>query len=642
MATATATVTAPATASIDAYKRTDSVGADLDKILEEYFGYSSFRPHQRDVIMSFLEGTDNFVMMATGSGKSICYQLPPLVSGKTLFVVSPLIALMEDQVIQLNNIGIKATFLGSHQKDQMVEPDVLAGSYQIVYITPEKLTFFIDVMGGLYHRDGICGFAVDESHCVSEWGHDFRPDYLQLKVIREEFPNLPIMALTATATETVRDDIIRNLGLRNVNITQTTFNRPNLAYYISAKSTVISHDLQPLVKSDVSTIIYVPTRKLTEEIATLITHDFGISAIPYHAGLTSSTRTANHRQFICDEVSCIVATVAYGMGINKPDIRCVIHYGIPKMIESYYQETGRAGRDGLPAKCHMFYSNKDFGFMHYILKEIENPGYRREMKKKMDAMRRFIFTTQCRRKYILEYFGESSSNITCHTCDNCHDSGQTTSVKIDLTEPIRLFCIAVKESGERFGSAMIIKILRGSKDKSILQRKFNKLRSHGSGRKWSKKWWQAFFNYVSANYPDLWHIGDEYRTIRLKNRQVLRPEYKFEPVTIRDPILQPLNLNREPIGSTESWKTNGSVGPSISTNHNSEIALEDDNIVRLRDLRKRLAKRDRVPPYIIFNDNTMYEINQVCPKAVEELPRINGMSMKKIFKFGDDIIAIFK
>ena len=613
--------------------------------MKKYFGYDSFRPHQREIIESLIAGRDNFVMMATGSGKSLCYQIPPLITGKTMVVVSPLIALMQDQVQQLNAAGIKATFLGSlQQKKALAEMKVITGQYQLVYITPEKIAHFLDQLKAMSQKGVLGGFAIDESHCVSEWGHDFRPDYLNLGKLRKYCPEIPIIALTATATKRVVKDIIAGLKMCNVKVTQTSFNRVNLFYRLEPKQqyqTDLTEFFAPGRKGrEVSSIIYCPTRKLTMEIAQFLEQRWNLSVAIYHGALGNAARAKNHNKFMTDRAKCMVATVAYGMGINKPDIRRIIHYGVPKMIESYYQQTGRAGRDGLVSECIMFYGGSDFAMGDFYLKDIKDVKYKKVIKKKMNQMKEFCYSGRCRRKFLLDYFDEAPEKIKCelagtYGCDNCALVEDDSVPLVDYSEPARLFCHAVASTGNRFGSTMICNVLRGSRAKAVLAQKgFTQLPCYGRGKRYSKKWWTALFNMLRKE--EIVAVEAQHGGIYLKREgQMLvdRTDYRLRKLRpSKEMLLEGGDVNRtikvqRKLGGMSGEPTTMTVGVA-------------DRVESLRELRRDLAMKRGVAPFTIFQDTTLqllaHEGDKI--KDINDLLNVNGMTMKKVFDFGEAIV----
>ncbi|HEX8923649.1 MAG TPA: RecQ family ATP-dependent DNA helicase, partial [Patescibacteria group bacterium] len=419
----------------------------MKNLLKNYFGYDSFLPLQEEIITHVMAGKDALVLMPTGGGKSICYQLPAMALSGVTLVISPLIALMKDQVDQLKTNGIAAEFINSSIKSgeiREIQDKVKKGEIKILYVAPERLPVeaFRDFLGEIK----IALIAIDEAHCISEWGHDFRPDYRNLTVLKEMFPKVPVIALTATATDKVRADIMERLNIKKAKVFVSGFNRPNLTYIVKPKNNAYTNLVELLKKYEKkSAIIYCFSRKETEEIAKKLRKE-KIKALPYHAGLASEKRQETQEKFIRDEIEVIVATIAFGMGINKPDVRLVVHYSLPKSVEGYYQETGRAGRDGLPSECVLFYSYADSFKQEFFFKEIENEEERQRARTKLQQMIDYCESDSCRREYLLRYFGEKPES-ECQGCDVCLSPKE----KIDATIIGQKILSAVGRTEERFG-----------------------------------------------------------------------------------------------------------------------------------------------------------------------------------------------
>ena len=428
-------------------------------LLKTHFGYDTFLPHQEEIISSVMDGNDAFVLMPTGGGKSLCYQLPALALGGVTLVVSPLIALMKDQVDGLRANGIPAGFINSSLTQSQiarVEDMAREGRFRILYVAPERavLPEFRDFLGQL----DVQLIAIDEAHCVSHWGHDFRPAYRELKAIRDVCPNAPAIALTATATKPVREDILSQLGLRQPRVFISSFNRPNLSYAVQPKQQSIDPLLALLEKHrGESAIIYCTARKATEEMAHTLSRS-GFEAEAYHAGLEPDARRAIQDRFIRDETPIVAATIAFGMGIDKPDIRLVVHYDLPKNLEGYYQETGRAGRDGMPSECVLFYSYADKAKQEYFIDQVEDLEERERSRQRLNQMVAFCRLTTCRRKYVLEYLGEEWPERNCVNCDMCLSPRE----EYDATEIAQKMLSAVIRTGERFGAGHVMRVLLGA------------------------------------------------------------------------------------------------------------------------------------------------------------------------------------
>lgn len=457
--------------------------------LKKYFKFDSFRDNQLKIIKSVLvKKKDVNATMFTGAGKSLCYQFPAIHKNKVSIVISPLIALMNDQCIKMSDIGVPAVCLNSTAcgKKQIMN-DILDNKYRLVYITPESAVHYENFFRKLSVNDLLVMIAIDESHCTSTWGHDFRPSYRKLSCIKKWLPDIPIVALTATATEKVERDIIKSLQLKRPLIVRTTFDRPNLYIRVLPKSGKPLDDLLPLVEDGKPSIIYCQTRKETEKIANML-KDNDIKCDAYHAGLIHADRMSVHRDFIDDKIACVVATIAFGMGIDKI-VRKVIHFGMPKNVESYYQEIGRAGRDGKKSKCFLYYALNDLNITGYFIKQIKDVVRRNYEKELVQLMKQYVYSTECRRKFILRYFSEDYEKDDCHNCDNCLNKNKF--VKHNITEDAILMLQTIFETGNTYGSTMLANILRGSKAKTV-PFKFRRLKTYGEGMKRSAKWWKLF------------------------------------------------------------------------------------------------------------------------------------------------------
>jgi len=470
---------------------------DYITVLKEHFHFNQFRDKQLEIIKSvIIDKKDICAIMFTGAGKSLCYQFPPVYTNKVSIVVSPLIALMDDQKIKLDKLGVPSICLnGTVRAKDKIKSDILANKYRIVYTTPEYIVTQKDFLIELLDNDIIMMIAIDESHCVSTWGHDFRDSYRQLYGLKTWLPNIPILAMTATATIKVQDDIIKTLKLNDPIIVKTTFDRPNLYIEIKLKTNPIN-DLVKLLNDKDPAIIYCQTRKDTEQISNILEKK-GIICAAYHAGMTCVERESVHMDFVSNLIDCIVATVAFGMGIDKV-IRKVIHYGIPKDIESYYQEIGRAGRDGLHSICYMFYSPSDFSNGGYFINKITNQAYMLHRTKLLDIMKKYIYINGCRRQYILTYFDEEYDKDNCNMCDNCVRN--VVINKVDFTQEAVLLLYVIYETGSYYGIKMMIDVLRGSGSKKIPY-DFKKLCVYGMGTTHSDIWWKIFSRMlININY----------------------------------------------------------------------------------------------------------------------------------------------
>ena len=575
-------------------------------ILQKYFGYTSFYPLQEDIIKEVLGQRDVFVLMPTGGGKSLCYQLPALLFDGVTIVISPLIALMKDQVDGLLANGIPATFINSslsYGEIDIRKRSLSNNEVKILYIAPERLVMpeFLQFLQGLK----VCLLAIDESHCISEWGHDFRPEYRQLKLLKERFPKVPVMALTATATPVVQEDIITQLELSDCKVFKASFNRKNLYYQIKPKDNPYHQILQYLEgrKKD-SGIIYCQSRKTVESLAASL-QAAGYRALPYHAGLTAEERTENQERFIRDDVEIVVATIAFGMGIDKPNVRYVIHYDLPKSIEGYYQETGRAGRDGLKSDCILFFSYADKFKIEYFINQKEDENERQVAYKQLREMANYCESNVCRRKLLLAYFGERFEELNCGSCDICLEPKE----RFDGTIAAQKILSCVYRVGERFGINYVIDVLQGSKNQKVMQNRHDTIKTYGVGKEYSKSQWQAFIReLIQLGYLRL--DGDKYAILRLneKSRAVLL-------------------LNEKVFLTKPEEKL-----------HVQKAEMDEDYdytlFERLRTLRKALADQEGVPPYIIFHDTSLKEMSTYYPQSLLGLRKISGIGDQKLMKYG--------
>jgi ATP-dependent DNA helicase RecQ len=577
------------------------------KTLQKYFGFTSFYPLQEDIIQKVWQQKDVFVLMPTGGGKSLCYQLPALLFNGITVVISPLIALMKDQVDGLLANGVPATFINSSLSYGEIDArkqDLLQNRVKILYVAPERLVIpeFLQFLQGLT----VSLFAIDESHCISEWGHDFRPEYRQLQILKERFPGTPVMALTATATQVVQKDIISQLRLSDCEVFKASFNRKNLYYKIKPKNNPYHQILQYLKdrKKD-SGIIYCQSRKTAESLAANL-HAAGYRALPYHAGLTPEIRTENQERFIRDDAEIIVATIAFGMGIDKPDVRYVIHYDLPKSIEGYYQETGRAGRDGLESDCILFFSYADKFKIEHFINQKEDEDEKQVAYRQLRELTNYCESNVCRRRLLLIYFGEKFDEPNCNSCDICLEPKE----RFDGTIAAQKILSCIYRLGERFGINYIIDVLQGSKNQKVLQNRHDKIRTYGVGKEYSKSQWQAFIReLIQLGYVKL--EGDKYPVLKLneKSHTVL---LRNEKVSLTKP--------NEPIHITKDEK-------------------EDDYdrvlFERLRILRKTIADNEFIPPYIIFHDTSLKEMSACYPKSLSDLRKISGIGEQKTNKYGE-------
>jgi len=577
--------------------------------LKEHFGFTSFLPLQEEIIGDSLAGRDVFALLPTGGGKSLCFQLPALARPGLTVVVSPLIALMKDQVDALRTAGLPGTLLNSSLDPREMQARGRAlneGRYRILYIAPERAitSGFLAAM----RRWDVSLIAVDEAHCVSEWGHDFRPEYRQLAALREHFPSVPLMALTATATERVRADIVRYLQLREPACHVGSFNRPNLIYRVVPKLSPYAQVLEFVrARPNESGIVYCQSRRGAESLAERLSDD-GVNARPYHAGLTPPERTRNQEAFVRDDVAVICATIAFGMGINKPNVRFVLHHDLPKSVESYYQETGRAGRDGLPGECLLLFSNGDAARYLRFFDEITDAHEREVARKKLDEMVWYAEDGGCRRRQVLAYFGEEYGRENCGACDNCLSPRK----KYDGTALARKFLgalLGIKEkSGIGVGAGHVAELLTGSSSERIARWRHDQLPAHGSGKERTQREW-----------------GEIGRGL-VRQGYLRRDVERFNALDVTEKGRAMLE-GRVRVMLLESGETSTAGG---------RVALECDERLfeRLRVLRKRLADERDVPAYVIFSDVALRQMAREYPSNETEFRRISGVGERKLVEFG--------
>ena len=574
--------------------------------LQKYFGYTTFLPLQEEVIRDLLLKKDAFVLMPTGGGKSLCYQLPALLLDGVTIVVSPLIALMKDQVDALKANGIAAAHINSslsYDKIRTVKLDLAENMISILYVAPERL-MIPDFLSAL-KRLNVSLIAIDEAHCISEWGHDFRPGYRQLEVLKEHFPKVPLVALTATATSRVQEDIITQLKLSNPKTYKASFNRKNLFYQVKPKDNAYHQLLQYLEgrKND-SGIIYCYSRKSADDLANKLQKE-GYRTLPYHAGLKSTVRTETQDKFIKDDVEIIVATVAFGMGIDKSNVRFVIHYDLPKNLETYYQETGRAGRDGEDSDCIIFFSRSDIRKISYFIEQKDDEKEKQIAYKKLRDMVDFCESGSCRRKILLEYFGETYNETNCGNCDTCLNPKET----IDGTIIAQKIVSCVSQIDERFGINYIADILCGSRIQKIIRNHHDTITAHGTGKEYSKKQWQSFAReLVQLGY--LLSEGDQYPIIKLTS-----------------------DGNKVLSGTKKVSLTKPEEIKIIQKDANG--SFDHDLFEILRSLRKKLADDAGMPPYVIFHDSSLVEMATSFPQSRSDFRTIGGVGEHKLEKYGE-------
>jgi len=603
---------------------------NLKKALQEHFGFDGFKGEQEKIIKSILSGKDTFVIMPTGGGKSLCYQLPALLSDGVAIIVSPLIALMKNQVDLIRVYSSKdnvAHFLNStltKAQQKKVKSDLMDGSTKMLYVAPETLTkqeniaFFADM--------SISFVAVDEAHCISEWGHDFRPEYRKLRDMIDEInPELPIIALTATATPKVQDDIVKNLALRTPDVYVASFNRPNLYYEIMPKGKKESV-LKNMVKfihgmKGKSGIIYTLNRKTTEELAQTLQAN-GISAVAYHAGLESNIRAQRQDQFLMEEVDVIVATIAFGMGIDKPDVRFVIHYNIPKSLENYYQETGRAGRDGLEGKCVLYYSHKDVQKLEHLMRD--KPLSEREMGAQLISETvAYAESGVCRRKLLLHYFGEELKQDNCGNCDNCLHPKE----KLEVRDSSKIVLDTINELDERFNIDYVVDIILGKSNPQIKTFRHDKLKSFGSGliMKMEDNFWHSLIRQMMLEGLVRKDI-EEYGLLKITDKG-----HKF----LKKPFSIMVVLNHK-------YEDADGDDDEISTGSGGGATLDTTLFEMLKDVRKQVAKEKGLPPFVIFLENSLEDMAISYPTTLEELEKIQGVSKGKAMRYGSKFVQLIK
>ena len=585
--------------------------------LKSVFGYQSFRQGQEEVIHATLNRQDSLVIMATGNGKSLCYQIPALCFGGLTLVISPLISLMKDQVDQLIANGISADFLNSSQDyatQEQIENKAIAGEICLLYLSPEKV--LTQRFSQFIMQCDVRFIAIDEAHCISQWGHDFRPEYTQLGNLKQAFPNIPVMALTATADKTTRQDIVTHLNLQQPYTYVGSFDRPNIRYTLIEKFKPTEQICQFVIaQKGKSGIIYCGSRKKVERLTESLCKK-GIRTAGYHAGMDNETRAKIQQDFQRDNIQVVVATVAFGMGINKSNVRFVAHFDLPRSIESYYQETGRAGRDNLPAQAVLFYDPSDYKWLQSILMEEPETPQRQIKHHKLQAMGEFAESQTCRRLVLLNYFDEHRSE-PCKNCDICLDPPKSYDGLIDAQKVLS----TIYRVGQTFGVHYVIGILRGMQNQKIRDNQHTELSVYGIGKDKSKEHWQSIIR-------QLIHLGfieqvmvDFHAQLRLTKNAlpILRSE---RPLTLAMP------------------RIDSAITSFIAKNTNSNY--DKDLFARLRFLRKQIADNANVPPYIIFNDATLQEMAHYQPTSNKEMLEINGVGETKLQRYGQAFIAIIK
>jgi ATP-dependent DNA helicase RecQ len=616
-----------APASTDAAKRAATV-------LHRVFGYETFRDRQEEIIGHVIGGGDALVLMPTGGGKSLCYQIPALVRGGTGVVISPLIALMQDQVQALRQLGIRADFLNSTQDPgtrHVVEQQFKAGELDVLYLAPERLR--TEATLRLLDATKISVFAIDEAHCVSQWGHDFRPDYLELQVLHERWPDVPRIALTATATQATREEIAIRLKLAGAKLFVSSFDRPNIQYRIITKNEPkkqLLHFLRTEHPGDAG-IVYCLSRDSTERIAAFLTEN-GIPALPYHAGLDSAVRADHQARFLREDGLVMVATIAFGMGIDKPDVRFVAHLDMPRSVEGYYQETGRAGRDGQPATAWLAYGLADVVQQRRMIDSSEGDlAHRRLLQSHLEAMLALCEATDCRRSQLLAYFSERA--VACSNCDTCLSPPQTYDGTVAAQKLLSTIIRLDRERDQRYGAGQVIDILLGKKTEKISQHAHHELKTFGIGTELTDAAWRGVVRQLLAQ--GLLAVRGEYQTLGITEAsgEVLRGQRQ---VMLRQDVPAPRAVRSTRAAGTAGTGTAAGAAKlaAVDLSPEQEAVFE-----KLRGWRGATAKEQSVPAYVVFHDATLRAIAVAAPSTLVDLAGISGVGESKLAKYGDAILA---
>jgi ATP-dependent DNA helicase RecQ len=606
------------------------------QILHDIFGYTEFRGQQATIIDELINGKDVLVLMPTGGGKSLCYQIPALVRAGVGIIISPLIALMQDQVDALLQLGVKAACLNSSINSKtayQIEKQLIKNELDLLYVAPERLmtSRFLQLL----EQSQIALFAIDEAHCVSQWGHDFRPEYVQLSILHEKFPKAPRIALTATADDITQREIIERLNLQQASTFTASFDRPNIRYYINQKRNAreqLIHFLESHHHRDNAGIVYCLSRKKVEDTAEWLNQK-GWLALPYHAGLDNATRQQNQQRFLREEGIIMVATVAFGMGIDKPNVRFVAHLDLPKNIEGYYQETGRAGRDGLPADAWMVYGLSDVITLRQMLESSEANNERKRLEKnKLTALLGFCETTLCRRQVLLNYFSENYL-AACGNCDNCLNPTDTW----DGTIAAQMALSCVYRTGQRFGVKHVIDVLLGKDTQQIKRCRHDQLSTYGIGKEFSSQQWDSIFRQlVAAGFLTVDIAGYGSLKLNEESRALLKGQIKIA-----------LRKDQPPVAKTRKDKKIIAKGKTIAgvmtpQSPQEEFIIDQQLMQTLKSVRLQLAREQGVPPYVIFHDSTLIEMQAKRPQTLAALAEISGVGQRKLERYGEIFLTALK
>ncbi len=593
------------------------------QVLKSVFGYDEFRGQQAKIIDHILSGKNAMVLMPTGAGKSLCYQIPGLCLEGLTIVVSPLIALMENQVVALQQLGVKAAFLNSSrnfEENFSVIKQMRSNELDLVYVAPERM--LSESFLSLLDECNVSLFAIDEAHCVSQWGHDFRPEYQQLEVLRQQFPNVPRVALTATADKLTRKDILKCIGIEEDNVFVSSFDRPNIKYHIKLKNNAKIQLINFLNTHhpDDSGIVYCISRKRVMQMTEYLIQN-GFKALPYHAGLDNDIRSKNQERFIKEDNIIIVATVAFGMGIDKPDVRFVAHMDLPKSIESYYQETGRAGRDGLSANAWLVYGLQDISLQKKFLDDSDAPPKQKELERqKLESLLGFVEATQCRREFLLKYFGETQEENNCGKCDNCLMPVKS----FDATVAVQKALSCVFRTGQKFGTGHVIDVLLGKSTAKVQSNRHDKLSTYGIGKEFGLNEWKSILRQaVSIGLLNVDLDDNSSLKLAARAKTVLKGEEKIF-----------LRQDKNPAGKAKE----SVAGPRKKVEFDS--ILDQELFDKLKQHRLSIARAQGVPPYVIFHDSVLAQMVLNKPKHIYELRKIPGIGEVKLDRYGESFLDV--